>query len=441
MKLVIFDLDLTLVDTSKCTAYLKTKTGREVIVGMIENDDVVTSLYDPDTPKYINELIDNFNDSKSDMLPIIVSNSPENYCIAVLKKHGFKFLKEVIFGNAGKPAVDFDSIKNDIEYLGYDDKGVEECIVIGDNPKDIHFAHEIHSPSIWASWGYDKFKHEFAFKWCKPTKTAKDLDGLKKYIACFKRAGVEQFNYARPNFLIEWGMVTIDSDSYSNHTIKEDIGFADYYNPEGYNSSDSHEQSAFFCLKRTVKESRNVQKDELNSQIPQRFFNSNKKFSEAMVLKKLAGIFENKFTSWLDEIGISGKVLLVAVPSSFPAECYNTFSMNLIAEWWSEWNKKPTLELIYTDLFVERFRPKQPSHKQLGYRFINEQLSTLGVVKDRIDTLQNDLSAVIFLDDVTTSGSTFNAMATLFRELKVVNDDIPLLGYALYKTQRTGSII
>jgi len=437
MKLVIFDLDLTLINTRKCQGYLKTSGGRSLILDKIENNEIETNLYDEGFPDYINNLISEFEGNESDLLPVVISNSPKDYCIALLRKHKFNFKKELIFGSAGKPVVDFDCIKS--ELYAITNKSVTDIVVVGDNPKDIHFAHDINSPSIWASWGYDSSLFQYSFRWCSPTKQADNLAELKKLIESYKKLGVEYFEYQKPNFLKDWGMTKISSRSYIEHGLDCEIGFADLYNPEGFKSEDWREKSTYYNLHRTIKQSKNVPQHLLNQR--QTFITHDKKKKEAMSLKQLAGIFFECFQNWLNEKGITGNVLLVSAPSSFPVECYNSFTVNIIAEWWSQWNKLPNLELISTDLFVERFKPKKASHHQPGFRNIDEQICTLGIVQRIREDIQQELSAVVFLDDVTTSGTTFRSMATLFRELQVVRNDIPLLAYALYKTERNQDFI
>lgn len=58
----------------------------------------------------------------------------------------------------------------------------------------------------------------------------------------------------------------------------------------------------------------------------------------------------------------------------------------------------------------------------------------MGVFRGVIGKLPEDISAVVFLDDVATSGQSINAMATIFRELGVVSDETPLYGYVWYQT-------
>ncbi|TON99715.1 hypothetical protein, partial [Vibrio parahaemolyticus] len=65
MKLLIFDLDFTLVNTTICQDYLKTRAGREAIVEKLDSGEVVTELYFADTVEYVNSLVERFNSGES----------------------------------------------------------------------------------------------------------------------------------------------------------------------------------------------------------------------------------------------------------------------------------------------------------------------------------------------------------------------------------------
>nr|WP_075518806.1 HAD hydrolase-like protein [Moritella viscosa]SHO01351.1 Putative uncharacterized protein [Moritella viscosa] len=437
MKLLIFDLDLTLVNTTSCQDYLKTKAGRDAIVGLLDSGEVTTELYFPDTVQYINSLMYHFTEYDSDTLPIIISDSPKAYCEAILRQHGFGIDSKYIFGAAHKPCVNMVEIYETINSYGLDDKGPEECLVIGDSTRDIFFAHEIECPSIWAKWGYVETEHVFPFHSSKPTRTATSLVELRGFIKEYIAYGEEAFDYEKPNFKDDWNIEAVDINNFTEHQV-EDIGYISHYVPEALSSNNQEYISTFFELHWTLKPAKDVPIGKLWRNVPQLFYKKDGNFTSASPLMRKAGIYKFKFKEWLEEQGITGKVLLVPVPSSVPAECNKTHTINLIAEWWEDWlNKltpKPNFELLHHNLLIERFQPKRPAHATPGQRFIEDQLSTMGVFRGIIDQLPNDISAVVFLDDVVTSGQSINAMATIFREFNVVADEVPLYGYAFFKT-------
>lgn len=437
MKLLIFDLDLTLVNTTKCQDYLKTAAGREVIVDLLDAGTVATSLYYPDTVTYVNSLVSRFNKGETDTLPIIVSDSPKAYCEAVLAQHNFEIESQYIFGSAHKPCVGMSDIYATIDSYDLDDIGPEECLVVGDSAKDMFFAHEIESPCIWAKWSYVESEHMYPFHTSKPSRVARSLEELKVFIEEYINGGEAVFGYEKPNFQEDWNILSVDLKNFSEHQVT-DIGFVKHYVPEAFTTKNQDYISTFFEVHWMVKPAKDVPKDDLWHKVPQRFYKKSGGFATANQLIRTAGIYKFHFKEWLDEKGISGKVLLVPVPSSVPAECNKTHTVKLIANWWTSWlntlSPRPNFELIHYDLLVERFQPKEPTHAKGGERLIEDQLSTMGVFKDVIGNLPENISAVVFLDDVTTSGQSINAMATIFRELEVVSDETPLYGYVWYQT-------
>lgn len=437
MKLLIFDLDFTLVNTTTCQDYLKTRAGREAIVEKLDSGEVVTELYFPDTVEYVNSLVRRFNTGESDTLPIVLSDSPQLYCEKVLEKQGFKIQPDFIYGNAHKPCTDWRALIEDVKRLELVDVNVvSDFLVVGDSPRDIFFGHESGSPSVWAQWGYNADAHMFPFDTCKPTRTATTLDELKGYVEEFIRGGEEAFDYKKPNFQDDWDIQTIDLENYQVHEVKA-IGHAREYVPEFHEFNNPSYTANFFEVNWMLKPAKDVPESDLWRKVPQRFYKQGGGFAEAKHLIQKAGIYKFFFKRWLDEQGVTGKVLLVPMPSSVPAECNKTHTVKLIATWWEQWlNKEENIsfELIHEALLIERFQPKMPTHAQKGKRCIEDQLKTMGLFRGVFGRLPNDISAVVFLDDVTTSGQSINAMATIFRELEVVPENVPLYGYVWFKT-------
>lgn len=437
MRVLVFDLDFTLVDTSVCQDYLKTTAGREAIVEKLYSNEVRTGLYDTKIVSYLNNLMDSYSLKNSNVLPIIVSDSPKSYCEAVLCQHGFNIPNDLVFGAAKKPCVDIECILEKIR--SYSKKEPKSFLVIGDSPKDIFFAHEINSPSVWAGWGCIESEYTYPINCCKPTRQVNDLEELSKVIFEYVNSEKGDLDYRKPNFKELWSIESVNLNSFLEHQVEE-IGFVKHYVPEAFDIGDSQYISTFFEVHWMVKSAKNVPKVRLINMMLQRFYTNKGDFINSnYVLKRTAGIYKNKFVDWLNEKGVTGKVLLVPAPSSTPAECNKTNTIDLIGQWWSSWieSERHTcnhgFEIVYTGLCVERFKPKLPSHIKSGERFIEDQLSTMGVYKEIIGVF-DDVSAVVFLDDVTTSGQTINAMATIFRELEVVPENVPLYGFVWYKT-------
>jgi len=440
MKLLIFDLDLTLVNTTSCQDYLKTKAGRDAIVGLLDSGEVTTELYFPDTVEYINSLVSRFAKGESDALPIIVSDSPKPYCEKIVELHGFKIPPKLIFAAAHKPCVDFDDLLETLETYKLKkfckDTAVRDCLMIGDSAKDVFFGHETKSPSVWAKWGFNRVDYQFKVDTCKPTRQANTLDELKTFVEEYIEGGEKAFDYEAPDFKKIFKIETVDIDNFTEHEV-EDIGYIKHYVPEALELEDRQYVNAYFEVNWMLKKAKDVPKNSLWKNKPQRFYKQDGEFKDnSAKLMSKAGGYKFEFKKWLEEKGITGKVLLVPVPASVPVECNKTYTVKLICEWWTEWiNKlKPDFELVHYDLLVERFNPKLPTHAKGGQRHMKDQLTTMGFIKKMHDVLPDDISAVVFLDDVTTSGHSINAMATIFRELNVVADEVPLYGYVFFKT-------
>ncbi len=437
MKLLIFDLDLTLVNTTSCHNYLKTPAGREAVVNLISTGEISTSLYYSDTVDYVNSLVSRYLNRETDTLPIIISDSPQSYCEAILEKHGFNIESRFVFGAANKPCVDIEKIYESIYSYNLDEEGPEECLVIGDSPKDIYFAHHINSPSVFASWGYVQAEYAYQPDSSVPTKKAENLIQLKEYVESFISKGEAAFEYEKPDFKNVWEINAVNMESYTAHHV-DDIGYVKHYVPEALNTENTEFISTFFEVHWMMKRAKNVPANDLWRKVPQQFFTKKGTFKNASDLIRVAGSYKSHFKKWLEEKNVSGKVLLVPAPSSVPVECNKTYTVDLIAEWWTKWlNDEPgqaNFQVIHYGMIIERFKPKIPTHAKNGERLIEEQLTTMGALASEVAKLPDDISCVVFLDDVSTSGQTIHAMATIFRELKIVPKETPLYGYVWYKT-------
>ncbi|EKB1970462.1 hypothetical protein ACX07_05995 [Vibrio parahaemolyticus] len=438
MKLLIFDLDLTLVDTTNCHDYLKTAAGREAIVDLLDSGEVKTALYFKKTVTFFNSLIDRFADGETDTLPIIVSDSPKAYCEKVLDVHGFNIPTSMVFGGVGKPCVALDKIVDVIQEFDIekyvDSTEITDCLIIGDSPKDVHFGHVHSIPSVWAKWGYVPAEYRFSFDECKPTRTVELLSELRDVIDEFIADGEAAFNYKKPDFAKINKMHTVDIDNFTEHTV-QDIGYVRRYVPEAFEFDNPDYRDAFFEVHWMLKRAKDVPKSIIRQNRATYFLKKDGEFMEAKRLKSRAGAYKHDFVTWLESKGIKGKVLLVPVPSSVPAECNRTYTVDEIAKWWAEWTDHKDIKLIHDQyLFVERFAPKIPTHAQAGQRYIEDQLTTLGFYPSMFKSIPDDLAAVVFLDDVVTSGNSINAMATIFRELGAVPRTLPLYGYVWFKT-------
>ena len=140
---------------------------------------------------------------------------------------------------------------------------------------------------------------------------------------------------------------------------------------------------------------------------------------------------------WLKDKNITGKVYLVAAPSSVPRECNKSLPMEMLVLWWVKW--LPHISegkfQVLNGNYVERFWPTTPAHMSKGKREIRPHFHTLGVF-DNVEPYDADTSAIVIIDDVVTSGTQMKAVASLLQGTGMVPRGVPIYGYALAKTTR-----
>lgn len=426
MDVVIFDLDFTLVNTRACQPYLISQHGRESIKQAIESGVVKTSLYFDDMVDYFNEL-----QTYQDLLVIVISDSPKDYCLAVLKKHGFNISDDLVFGSAGKPCVDFSNITFQLFTSGYIElDGGNTFIVVGDSAKDIYFAHRIESPSIFTMWGKE-YDNKLISKWSEPTVEVHDLEDLKLVIERFFIDGIDyKKNRIKENYN------TVDDMELISHTIPEkDIGYSREYIPMFDECKAQEHKYSWFDMNLTIKKSKTLTPDELNMNCGVPYFARSNKVMISNGLKSISGHYINNFYTWMKDKGIKGNVVIIPVPSSLPFECNRSSPVYVISEWWVEWaNEKQSQYTLSVDPIVERWKPTEASHKRAGVRTVEPHLESIGVYSFVDKNRLKHASSIIIFDDVVTSGSQMNAIATILKSLGYIDDSIEIYGYALAKT-------
>ena len=425
MRVIIFDLDLTLASTEACHAYLRTALGRQDVIPALKSGAVGVSFYGT-------ELIDYFNSLKlvPDCCVAVVSDSPKNYCLQVLAQGGYQIEEWLVFGSQSKPLVNQDAISEDIaQGLGVD---VDELsfLVVGDSPKDIYYAHHIESPSVFVSWGSKqtrKARHSMPSAW------ADTVSNLKTHVGSFMRGELEFESF---DFQDLYLTVSPDSVGFVRVELSDDaIGFGKDYISNKDNYRGKEDKWAAIELLWVVKQAKNLSANSHNARIGTPLYGVNGLYN-ADPFKAKAWHFKNDFVTWCKSKNIAGNVLLVPVPPSVPRECNLTHSMSLMCEWWAYWinAQKFGVNAKVHDAF-ERYWPKVPSHQSTGWREMDEQFDTLGVFNEDKEKVKR-VDFVIIVDDVVTSGSHMNAVASFMRTAGMVDDETIILGYALFKTLR-----
>jgi hypothetical protein len=422
MWVILFDLDFTLADTEECQPYLATQVGRDAVVSHLRANTIQAKVYSQ-------ELVTAFNQLRNhdSIRAAVISDSPRKYCLEVLRQCGYLVDDQLVFGAQGKPLVDFIPVKKSIaEALGVRPRDLN-FIVVGDSPKDIYFAHVIGSISIFAKWGT---RHgPKAIEKCHPSYCATDINVVKSIVNEVRSCNIEYEDY---DFNDDY--LTFDYDDVEHYKIHvSDIGYGKEYVPHSDNYRNAQDKYTSQNLHWIVKKAKNF---------PPRYHKDKKGMSlygrdgvfQTKSLMRQAGFYKLDFMSWCVQKEITGKVVLIPVPSSVPHECNLSSPVKMICDWWALWinPKTDNIKIQVEDVF-ERFWPRPPSHLSEGGRTVEEQFETLGLYSD-YSNVTWDADYVIIVDDVVTSGSHMNAIASFIYAAELIGDDTSICGYALYKT-------
>ncbi|WP_394166288.1 hypothetical protein [Photobacterium piscicola] len=431
MDVIIFDLDNTLVDTTNCQPYLRTTHGRALIVDKLRENEVQTRLYDPKIVNYINDL----SEAHHDTHVVFVTDSPNSpecrYCETVLDLHGFEYDNQHILSNAGKPCCDIEVFLEELAVY-HDDFSDVRVLVVGDTAKDIHFGHYIESPSVFCTWGTE-FNVKYITNNAIPTAVVSNIDELDDVINDFINDDLEYEPY---DFQQHFHTVSLEDTKI--HIIPDvNIGYARDFIPRYRDCNIQQHQNTWFDVYYGLKPAKNCTYRQLNKNLGVPFCTNAGTISDGsnVSLKRLSGIYIKEFYKWAEKVGLEGRVALVPIPSSVPEECYHSRPMIQVSIWWEMWANKERLPYkIKSHCAIERWQPKKPSHKSNDARTPEAHVETLGVYLEDEANLPDDITAVVLLDDVYTSGAQMNAVASVLLGLDIIPDGLPVYGFAFGKT-------
>lgn len=420
-RAIIFDLDDTIFATEEFKPYLRTEFGRETIPGLIERGEIEVRERHQGIVEYINKLIN------SGIAIFIFSDSPSAYCFAILDKGGVNVSRDNVYCSQHKPTVDDNNI-----FTSYQD-----ILVVGDSPKDIYFAHLRAFPSILLG-RLSKKSCEYYNRWTKPSAICTNLDELKSAVDDYLNG---QLVFQQHDFKKNYD--TVDPDECELTTIpSENMGHAFEYWPNSDDWDDVEDRKkVWFEVKRSIKVAKELTPSQIENSERVAFFNRNNTIGYGKAFKALMWVSFLEFLKWAKKEKLTGKIYLVPTPPSVPMECNKSFPMLILAEWWSKYayfaRKKGEINFILEHFYiVERFWPTPPAHMSNGRREVRPHLETLGTYKK---ITKNDGTAVIILDDIVTSGTQMNAVATLLTEVGIFKNEIPFYGYAFARTTRPGA--
>ncbi|CCQ38885.1 hypothetical protein ACROQ8_002646 [Yersinia enterocolitica] len=417
-KAIIFDLDDTIFRTEVCKPYLRTSAGREVIPELIKSGEVVIDEMYPGIVIFINSLI------SSGVGIYVISDSPKDYCTAVLLSKGIEIHEDNVFGSQNKPCVE-----QHVFYDYYDD-----ILVIGDSPKDIYFAHMNDFPSVMLADLSPKGE-VFYKKWTKPGEVCKNLNELKNIVSDFLQ---DNFCFYKNDFKSMYLTLNVETAKIVN-IPSANIGHSFEYWPNINDAGeDTHKLDIWFDVKRSIKVAKELTKEEIEKGSKVLFYNKNKTIGSGRSFKAIMWVYFQEFKKWVASKNIEGKIYLVPAPPSVPMECNKSFPILILIDWWAKYayhdkEVKFEIEKYYS---VDRFWPTIPAHMSNGPREVRPHFESLGVYP-KLPKVSN-ASALIIIDDIVTSGTQMSAVASMLLGCGLFLDEIPLYGYALARTTRSG---
>ena len=381
MTHIIFDLDDTLVNTSRLRPYMGTRAGREHVVQNILY--LNTELCHPALEELV-DVCDKFGDTIS-----IVTNSPQDSARAVLNKH--RILPNArVYGNAHKPSSTYLEI-------AVQDSGVpkEETIVIGDSAIDILAAHGAEIASIGAAWGYSSQEQ---LELAEPQEIVDDPALLLDAITRFEEGELEYEPRSNPE---DFSFLPVSEFDTPNPDFSH--AFLDIYQPW---SGGSQVFTDFSSRVLRFKSAKGFSLEEIKNNACDQYF-AGGSLRRGHVYKNVLVNFIVQMRGLLEKMGLDGNVLFVAAPNSFPEFCYKTdinqlFLHNVV--------KDHPVHAISRERVLSRVFPKQEAHI-LGARSGHGHYRTIGL---RNNELASYDSAVLF-DDVFTSGTQISGLAKILR--------------------------
>ena len=378
MSHIIFDLDQTLVDTSRLDAYRATRAGRnhiEINVGQMD-----TRLYNSDAVRYVQRLHRRGNVS-------VLTNSPVNFAFAVLQKHGFP--RDLpIYGSASKP--DVTALRKLMREQGVQS---EDCLMVGDKALDILTAHEIRMASVGVEWGGYNTKEQLEL--ARPLCTASSFDELLEAIEIFDQG---DFDYHERDLT---GYRRLENVSGIEPIIQV-VSLGDY-TPYGRDQFSGHSSKIL-----RFKQAKDYTVEEINDDAANVFYNGYS-LKQDPTFKEVMLSFVPPLRKALSRLD-PAETLVIAAPNSLPEFCYRSDIPRAMVRTAFRGEKR-----LLTGRGIKRVRPKLEAHLH-GRTSEQEHLHTMGW--DR-NLLNPAVENVVVFDDIWTSGTQIRTMVKMLRELEI----------------------
>jgi hypothetical protein len=365
-----FDLDNTLIRSRHLKPYLHTVAGREFLIK--NPSSVNTEVVNP-------RLVDLIAAIKEKA--IVVTNSPQEYAEGMLKKHKFPTIQ--VIGSADKPCSNLRLQKN--------------SIYIGDEPSDILFAHEQRISGL--AYLEASFFPRGNVSRSQPTAIAKTIHELEKLLA----EGINYVPFNQGNFFV---LTKITDEEIPIHFLVN-------YHAWGsirFKSSESPEVLAY-------KKSKSFSAAEINAQQRDSYF-FNGRIKQSNCFLTVVSDFYTRVHTKIKQLNLKGTTEVIALPNSMPEYAY-LFDVN---HWVArKYNGKQG------ERVMRRIKPVREAHVT-GLRNPAKHIGNLALDLQNLDL---NVDNIVLFDDISTTGSQFQAGVSLLRAAGYKNNAV---GLALGKT-------
>ncbi|MBD3249256.1 HAD-IA family hydrolase [Candidatus Woesearchaeota archaeon] len=376
MSLIIFDLDFTLVDTRHLQVYRKNPEGNRFLKQNIFN--IHTEHYSDALKK-----IAAYKHKKNEA--VVVSDANKEQCRLLLEKHGYPDMP--VLGSAGKPIIELEDICRQFN------KEKEDCLVIGDSPKDILMAHHNSMASIGVTWSESEKRKEKITNMLKKSQPNFIIDNpemLWERIGEFEKGYFEHEERKLPK---RYSFIErFDSLEQEIRTIS----LADYH-PRNWSSGETNEILAF-------KKSKDYFVDDI------RLGKKDEYFYKERIMGNI--VFKDIISGYIMRVAektskLKGHSLMIAAPNSLPEFCYkrdpnNNMAVNINSRVFKN-------DVIKRDCV--RLYPKQTSRD--GYKAtIHTHMETMGFR----DIDYSGIDNIVIFDDVLTRKTQINSIGIGLRE-------------------------